>query len=194
MKERKIIYKFFKKIYLPLLKILFRPKFYGKDNIPNNEGIILAGNHKHAVDPVVVMSSTKRIVHFMAKEEVSSGVHGKLFDALGIIRVYKDKTKNVASVIEAENLLKNGGALGIFPEGTRNRTNNNLLKFRLGTVKMAKETGVRIVPFAIRGKYKLFRKGLEIEFGKPINIKNMDMQEANEYLTDEVLKLLMKGR
>ena len=67
MKERKIIYSFFKLIYIPLLTILYRPKFYGKENIPKDGSIVIAGNHKHAVDPVVVMTSTKRIVHFMAK-------------------------------------------------------------------------------------------------------------------------------
>ena len=194
MKERKIIYKFFKLIYIPLLTILYRPKFYGKENIPKDGSIIIAGNHKHAVDPVVVMTSTKRIVHFMAKEEVSKGLHGKLFELLGIIRVYKDKTKNIQSVTIAESMLKDGGVLGIFPEGTRNRTEKDLLKFRQGAVRMAKETGALIVPFAIRGKYKVFRKGIEIEFGTPMDISNMEIEEANENLQEEVLKLLKKGK
>ena len=173
---------------------MYRPKFYGKENIPKEGTIVIAGNHKHAVDPVVVMTSTKRIVHFMAKEEVSKGLHGKLFEFLGIIRVYKDKTKNVQSVTIAESMLKDGGALGIFPEGTRNRTEKDLLKFRQGAVRMAKETGALIVPFAIRGKYKVFRKGIEIEFGKPMDITNMEIEEANENLQEEVLKLLKKGK
>ena len=40
------------------------------ENIPKDEAIIFAGNHKHAVDPTMVMMSTKRIVHYMAKEEL----------------------------------------------------------------------------------------------------------------------------
>ena len=194
MKERKISYKLIKGIYLPLLKLLYRPKIYGKENIPKDSGLIFAGNHKHAVDPVVVMSSTKRIVHFMAKEEVSGGLHGKIFNAAGIIRVYRDKTKNVTSVKLAEEILKNGGTLGIFPEGTRNRSKEPLQRFKLGTVRMAKEAGVKILPFAIRGEYRLFRKGLEIEFGKLLDISDIELEEANEILRNEVLKLLMKGK
>ena len=194
MKERKLIYKFLKIIYVPLLKILFRPKVYGKENIPECGGIIFAGNHRHAVDPVVVVSSTKRFVHFMAKEEVSGGLHGKIFDLMGIIRVYKDKSKNIASVLEAKTILKHGGALGIFPEGTRNRTKEILLKFKTGTVIMSKETNAKIVPFAIRGKYRLFRKGLEIEFGNPIDVSAMEVRDANDYLKNEILQLLMKGK
>ena len=194
MKERKVIYKFFKLLYIPLLMILFRPKFYGKENIPKKGAIIIAGNHKNAVDPVVVMTSTKRIVHFMAKEDVSKGLHGKLFELLGIIRIYKDKTKNIQAITVTETVLRSDGAIGIFPEGTRNRTEKDLLKFREGAVRIAKETGANIVPFAIRGQYRYFRKGLEIEFGKPINIKDMEISEANKYLEDEVLKLLKKGK
>ena len=192
MKERKVIYNVLKSVSVILLKIVFRPKVYGKENIPKTGAIILAGNHKHALDPIVVVSGTKRFVHFMAKEEVSGGLHGKIFDLVGIIRVYRDKSKNIASVLEAEDMLKSGGTLGIFPEGTRNRTDKPLLKFRIGTVSMATKTETQIVPFAIRGNYRIFRKGLEIEFGKPVDVGKMEIQEANDYLKDEVLKLLTK--
>ena len=190
-KENKFIYCFFKCIYRPLLKIIYRPKVIGKENIPKDGAIIIAGNHKHAVDPVVIMSSTNRIVHFLAKEEVCKGLHGKIFNKLGVIRVYRSKA-NTKAVIEAENILKNGGTIGIFPEGTRNRTENKLLKFRSGTVRMAKDTNTLILPFAIEGKYRLFRKGLVLEFGKPIDVADMDTQEANEYLKEQVLNLLRK--
>lgn len=190
MKERKKIYKLFKIIYMPLMKLIFRPKVYGKENIPQEGAIILAGNHKHALDPVLVASNCHRFVHFMAKEEVSSGLLKKAFDWVGVIRVYKDRSKNVQSVLEAETLLRAGGTLGIFPEGTRNRTDNVLLKFKTGTVKMAIETNTKIVPFAIKGQYRPFRKGLELEFGKPIDVHELEIKQANELLKSEVYKLL----
>lgn len=108
---------------------------------------------------------------------------------VGTIKVHRNKSNPVA-VMEAEDILKHGGAVGIFPEGTRNRTNEDLLKFRHGTVSIAKKTNSKIVPFAIRGKYKIFRKGLSIKFGKPIDVSNMEIEEANDYLRGEVLKLL----
>lgn len=193
MKEHKIIYKIFKVIYVPLLKLIFRPKVYGKEHIPISGSLIIAGNHKHALDPILVTSNCNRFVHFMAKEEVSGGIFTKLFDLIGIIRVYKDKNKNVQSVILAKNLLKSGGTLGIFPEGTRNRTNQPLQHFKTGTVKIAKETNTKIIPFAIRGNYKFFKKGLEIEFGKPISVDSMEISDANNYLKQEILQLLIKN-
>ena len=192
MKENKNhLYKICKIIYSVLLKILFRPTVYGIENIPKEGSLIFAGNHRHALDPIVVMSNTNRVVHYMAKEELFKGLHGIIFEKIGLIKVHRNKS-NPLAVIEAENILKEGGTIGVFPEGTRNRTANELLKFKHGTVVIAKKTNTKIVPFAIKGKYKLFRKGVIIEFGKPIDVRKMELEEANEYLRNEVLKLLRK--
>ena len=190
-KENKFIYNFFKVIYSTLLKIIYRPRVIGKENIPKEGSLIFAGNHKHAVDPTIVMSSTSRLVHFLAKEEVCKGLHGKVFDKLGVIRVHRGKA-NTGAVIEAENILNSGGTIGIFPEGTRNRTDKELLKFRSGTVRIAKDTNSLILPFAIKGKYRIFRKGITLELGKSIDVTGMEIDEANEYLKQEILNLLRK--
>lgn len=190
MKENKL-YKVCKVIYTFLLKIIFRPRVYGKENIPKQGPIIFAGNHRHAADPIMVMSSTKRQVHYMAKEFLFKGLHGILFKKIGTIKISNDKG-NPLAVMEAMRVLKQGGAVGIFPEGTRNRTNQELLKFRQGTVVIAKNTNALIVPFAIRGKYKVFQKSVVLEYGEPIDISKMETEEANEYLKDKVLQLLRK--
>ena len=181
-----------KPIYTILLKIIFRPKVIGKENIPKDGALIFAGNHKHAVDPTMVMMSTDRVVHYMAKEELFKGLHGILFRKIGLIKIYRGKS-NPQAVIEAENVLNAGGTIGIFPEGTRNKGEEELLRFRHGAVRIAQKTGSPILPFAIKNKYKIFRKSVVIEFGKPIDVTNMEIEEANEYLRNEVLKLLRNG-
>lgn len=191
MKENKVLYKICKLIYTVLLKVLFRPTAIGIENIPEDGAIIFAGNHRHAFDPVVVMTHTKRIVHYMAKESLFKGLHGILFKHLGLIKVYRTKN-NPEAIQSAVELLKQGGTLGIFPEGTRNKTEEPLLKFKHGAAKIAKETNSKIVPFAIKGEYKLFRKKLIIEFGKPIDVSDMEVEVANDYIRNEVLNLLRK--
>ena len=192
MKEEKnAVYNLVKPIYTILLKIIFRPKIVGKENIPEDGALIFAGNHKHAVDPTMVMMSTRRIVHYMAKEELFRGLHGIFLKKIGLIKVYRGRS-NPNAVIEAEKVLNNGGTVGIFPEGTRNKTNEELLKFRHGAVAIAKKTNTKILPFAIKNKYKIFRKSVILEFGKPIDVSNMETEEANEYLKNEVLNLLRK--
>lgn len=190
-KEKNLIYSILKPIYTALLKIVFRPKIIGKENIPKDGALIFAGNHKHAVDPTMVMISTDRIVHYMAKEELFKGIHGIILRKMGLIKVYRGRA-NPNAVKEAEKILYKAGTVGIFPEGTRNKTNTELLKFRHGAVAIAKKTETKIQPFAIRNKYKILKKSVEIEFGKPIEVSEMEIEEANEYLRNEVLKLLRK--
>lgn len=137
------------------------------------------------------MMSTDRIVHYMAKEELFKGLHGKIFNKIGLIKVYRGKP-NYKAIEEAEKILNNGGTIGIFPEGTRNKTQNNLLEFRKGAVRIAKSTNTPILPFAIKGEYKLFRKSITLEFGNPIDVNKMEIEEGNEYLRNEVLKLYRK--
>lgn len=191
MKENKPLYHFLKIIYSSILKILYRPKAKGTENIPEEGAVIFVGNHRHAFDPVVVMTYTKRIVHYMAKESLFKGIHGLLFKGIGLIKVYRTRS-NPTAVVEAVEILKRGGTVGIFPEGTRNKTDQELLKFRHGAVAIAKQANAKIVPFAIRGEYKLFKKGLEIEFGEPVDINKMEIEEANNYMRNEVLELLRK--
>lgn len=191
MKEKNRLYKFLRIIYSGLLRILYRPVAYGLENIPEQGPIIFAGNHRHAFDPIVVMTFTKRIVHYMAKESLFKGLHGVLFKRIGLIKVYRTRGNSTA-VREAEEILKNGGTVGIFPEGTRNKTSEELLRFRHGAVRIAKQSDSKIIPFAIKGGYRLFRKVLNIEFGEPVDISKMDIEEANEYIRNEVLKLLRK--
>lgn len=191
MKENKVLYKICKLIYTVLLKVLFRPTAIGTENIPEDGAIIFAGNHRHAFDPVVVMTHTKRIVHYMAKESLFKGLHGILFKHLGLIKVYRTKN-NPEAIQSAVELLKQGGTLGIFPEGTRNKTEEPLLKFKHGAAKIAKEANSKIVPFAIKGEYKVFRKKLIIEFGKPIDVSDMEVEVATDYIRNEVLNLLRK--
>ena len=192
MKEKNIVYYLIKPIYTILLKIIFRPKVIGKENIPKEGSLIFAGNHKHAVDPTMVMMSTDRVVHYMAKEELFKGLHGMLFRKIGLIKIHRGKS-NPQAVIEAEKILSAGGTIGIFPEGTRNKGKEELLKFRYGAVRIAKKTNSQILPFAIRNKYKIFKKSVVIEFGKPIDVSDMEIEEANEYLRNEVMKLLRNG-
>lgn len=191
MKEKSKSYKICKWIYKPLLKLLYKPTVEGLENVPKNEKIILAGNHKHAYDPIVVMSFIDRQIHFMAKEELFKGLRGAILDEIGMIKVFReDKTKNASSMLKAEEILEKQGVIGVFPEGTRNRTNQKLLNFRKGAVKLAQKTDTNIVPFAIKGKYRLFGNELKLVFGAPINVSQMDLEIANGHLQKEVERLL----
>ena len=178
--------------YKTLKFILYRPTIINKEKIPAEKAFIFAGNHKNALDPALVALSTKRTVRFLAKKELLEGKTKLFFKAIKAIPVDRKHT-SVSAVDTAIKILKDNGVISLFPEGTRNKTNKILLPFKFGAVSMAKKTKSPIVPFAITGDYKLFRKGIKIEFGEQIDISKMELQEANEYLMQKVEELIKKN-
>ena len=133
----------------PIFKWYYKPTIINKEVIPKEGPILIVGNHKHLFDQCLAIISTKRVIHYMAKKEYwDSKKTAWFFDLAGCIPVNRQTKDNDAKNAAVE-VLKNGGAIGLFPEGTRNRTNEILLPFKFGTVKMAQETGETIVTFGI---------------------------------------------
>ena len=182
-----LLYKILRPIIKYLFKTLYRPKIIGSENIPKSGRIILAGNHTHNLDCAMLISSTKRNIHFLAKVELFKGFKKILFSNMGLIPVNrKIKDKNV--LIHAYNYLEKEKVIGIFPEGTHGK--GKILPFKIGAVKMAYETKSDIIPFSITGKYKIFSKDLKIVFGKPIKVKNSNLEKENEKLRNIVVKMV----
>lgn len=185
-------YKFFRTILGPIFRFYYNPKIYNKEVIPKEGPIIIAGNHKHLMDQCSVIISTKRVVHYMAKKEYFDSKKTKwFFSSAGCIPVdrsiHDDNAKNAALEV-----LENNGAIGIFPEGTRNKTKEFLLPFKFGAVSMAKKTNATIIPFGIRGDYKFRSKNLQVHFGKPFKVGDMSLEEANKKLEKEIGNLMKK--
>ena len=183
-------YKFLKFILKPIYKIYYNPKIYNKENLNIDGPIIIAGNHINIMDQCNIIISTKRVITYMAKKEYFDSFKTRwFFKSVGCIPVNRG-SKEDTSKIEAIKVLKNNGAIGIFPEGTRNKTKEKLLPFKYGTVSMAKETNATIIPFAIIGNYKFRSKNLKVKIGKPFKVENMTLEEANNYLYNEVSNLI----
>ena len=186
--EKMGAYSFFKTILVPIFKFWYRPTIIGKENIPKDGPILIVGNHKHLYDQCLAIIATKRPIHYMAKKEYFDGRHAWFFKLVGCIPVDRSKKDNNAISLALE-VLKNGYALGLFPEGTRNKTDQFLLPFKYGAVSMAHKTDSLIVPFGITGDYKFRSKNLTIRFGKPFKVDD-DLEKANKKLEKEVEKLM----
>ena len=183
------LYKIVRPFITFLFKLIYHPKIIGSEFIPKKEGIVLAGNHTNNFDCVLLISSTKRCIHFLAKDELYNGTKKILFKHMGIIPVNR-RTKDKFALAKAKSFLNKDMAIGIFPEGTFNRSDNVILPFKIGAVKMAHDTNSKIVPFTITGKYKLLKKSVKITFYKPIDIKSDNLDEANENLMKFISKKL----
>lgn len=186
-------YKLLKPILSPIFKFYYNPKVYNKEVIPKDGPILIVGNHKHVMDQCSIIISTKRIVHYMAKKEYFDGKLAWFFRITGCISVDRSIHDEDAKRSALE-ILESGGAVGLFPEGTRNKTKEFLLSFKLGTVSMAQKTGATIVPFGVTGDYRFRSKDLTVRFGEPFKVsKDEDLVEANKRLEQTVGDLMRKN-
>jgi len=187
-----ILYKVLRTTLKPLFKLLYRPQYINLENIPDYGPVILAGNHTKALDAALMLGGPKRVVHMMAKKELfNTKLKSAFFKSMGCISVDRSIHDNIAKS-EAIEVLNNNEVLGIFPEGTVNKTKKILLPFKYGAVPFANKTNCYIVPFAITGKYKLFRKSIKIIYGKPYKIKD-NLEIENNRLMKYVKDLIIKG-
>ena len=181
------LYRVVRPIISLLFKIIYNPKIIGKENIKKEGRIILAGNHTNILDAVLLMSTTKRSIHFLAKDELWKGLKRVIFSNMGLIPVNR-RTKDKNALKEAIKYLNNDQVIGIFPEGTIGK--NGLLPFKMGAVKMAYETKSKILPFVITGKYRIFFNDLKIEFLEEVEIKSDDLEKENEKLRSKISKMV----
>ena len=192
MKKNKMYgFRFLRFVLAPIFKLYYNPTIIGKENIPKEGSILIVGNHKHLMDQCLAIISTKRVIHYMAKKEYFDGKFAWFFKLAGCIPVDRSKKDENAKSSGLE-VLRNGEVLGLFPEGTRNRTENFLLPFKFGAVSMANETDSYLVPFGITGDYKFRSKNLTIRFGKPFKACD-DLEKANKKLEEEVAKLMRQN-
>ena len=191
MKNKMYGFRFLRFVLAPIFKLYYNPTIIGKENIPKEGSILIVGNHKHLMDQCLAIISTKRVIHYMAKKEYFDGKFAWFFKLAGCIPVDRSKKDENAKSSGLE-VLRNGEVLGLFPEGTRNRTDNFLLPFKFGAVSMANKTDSYLVPFGITGDYKFRSKNLTIRFGKPFKACD-DLEKANKKLEEEVAKLMRQN-
>ena len=141
-----------------------------------------------------VMIVTRRVIHYMAKEEYFEGNFAWFFKLAGCIkvdrRIHDEEAKRIAL-----DYLNKEEAVGIFPEGTRNKTLGtpdevDLLPFKFGAVSLAKKSNALIVPFGISGEYTGRKGNLVCRIGKPFSVSDMELEDANELLREKILKLM----
>lgn len=181
----------------PIMRVLFRfyynPKIINKEVIPKEGPILIVGNHKHIYDQCLTIMATKRVIHYMAKKEYFDGKMAWFFKLVGCIPVDRS-IKDHNATDKALKVLNSGGAIGLFPEGTRNKAKDVfLLPFKFGTVSMAKKTNATIIPFGLTGDYKFRSKNLTIRYGTPFKVGEMDLEDANKKLYEEVERLMREN-
>jgi 1-acyl-sn-glycerol-3-phosphate acyltransferase len=141
----------------------------GREGFPRSGGLIVASNHISYLDPPLIGTAATRELHYLAKEELFRvPVLGPLITAFNSIPIRRGMA-DLSGLTRATELLKSGGALIMFPEGSRMR-DGELHPGRPGVGMLAANSGAAIVPCYISGsdrpKQWLFRSvRLRVSFG-----------------------------
>jgi 1-acyl-sn-glycerol-3-phosphate acyltransferase len=179
-------YDFAKSVVYGVFKPWYRIEAIGLENFPKEGGVLLCANHIHNFDPLVVGIMAPRPVHYMAKEEIFSvpvlGKVVKMCNAFPVKRGFSDRE----ALRTGLKLLKDGHVFGLFPEGTRSK-NGELGKGLSGAGFFALRTDALVVPCAIIGPYKSFRK-LKVVYGEPIDLDGLRKEKAS---AEQVTELIM---
>lgn len=177
-----------KAIFHFLVIIVYRPKVTGRENIPTEGAFIICPNHVHALDSAVILTTQKRKVNFMAKEELfKNGFIKFLAKVFGIFPVRRGG-RDLEAIKTSLRILKRGEILAMFPEGTRQGLAKGV-KPKSGAILIAAKAGVPIIPCGVKGSFKPFTK-VTLNYGKPIIIDdNIDLQ--NKEVLDEHTQSMM---
>ena len=207
----RLFYWFLKWIAIgPLLKMVFRPKATGVENVPEVGPAILASNHLSYADWLFMPLTITRRVTFVAKAEyfTSPGIKGwfqkKFFSGSGQVPI--DRTSGSAAegaLASAKRILGDGELFGIYPEGTRSH-DGRLYRGKTGVARLALETKVPVIPVAVVGTDVVAPPGKKfgritqprVRFGKPLDFSRYEGLENDRYIlrsiTDEIMYEIMQ--
>lgn len=156
----------------------------GEENVPKDAPVLYIGNHRSIFDIVITYARCPRVTGYISKKSIQKvpllRAWMKRLHCLFIDREdVKEALKTILSGIENVN---NGISMCIFPEGTRNKTEDELLPFKEGSFKIAEKSGCAIVPMAISNSAEIFenhfpkikKTHVVLEYGAPIYPRELD--------------------
>lgn len=179
------LYKFRKKyikianIWKFIYRVIFKCDLIFENNMKFIDNAIYICDHKSALDiPILLYVLKAHTPRLLIKKELKGSLLGNILSEIGAVWVNRDSS---ISGKRAQNALiqtiLNGGSILIFPEGTRNKTEQPLLPFRYGALYIAQITGVPIVPMAMKKNNK---NSFSIKVAAPMYINKCDILEPKK--------------
>jgi 1-acyl-sn-glycerol-3-phosphate acyltransferase len=189
----------------PLFWAVFRPRVSGREHVPLTGPVILASNHLSFIDSIAIPLMAPRKVSYLAKAEyfTGSGIGGwfsrALFTGVGALPVERETSRAAQAALDtALSVLKDGGAFGIYPEGTRSR-DGRLARGKTGVAWLALTADCPVVPVAVKGTDRVQPVGarwprphrITVTFGEPLTFPDQRGQAGKgrprRVVTDRIM-------
>lgn len=190
----------------PLLRLIYRPKAEGVDNVPATGAAILAPNHLSFIDSLFIPLLTKRRLVYIGKADYFDKWRTRWFvKAVGVIPVRREGgSAGEAAIQTGIRLLREGHLIAIYPEGTRS-PDGRLYRGKTGVARMALEAQVPVIPVAVEGTDEIMPIGMRfprtipgrvrVQFGRPLRFdRHYDTPKDRFVLrsvTDEIMYEIM---
>ena len=163
----------------------------GEENVPKDQPVLYIGNHRSYFDIIITYSRCPRLTGYVAKDSMKKvpllSVWMSRLHCLFINR--SDVKEALKTILAGIDNIKNGISMCIFPEGTRNKTEDLMLPFKEGSFKIAEKSGCPIIPMAITNSADVLEAHMPrvkkahviVEYGKPIYPEELD-KETKKHL------------
>lgn len=169
----------------------------GLEHIPGEGGLLIAVNHLCRFDPLAIFSVIDRpdITGLVADKYQQHPIIAPVVRVVGGIWIQREDT-DFHALRKATEYLRNGGILGIAPEGTRS-TSRGLIEAKTGVAYLADKTGVPVAPAVVIGTDRIFqawgklrRPQVTVRFGEPFSLAPLERKHRAAQLqenTDEIM-------
>ena len=179
----------------------------GEENVPKDAPVLYIGNHRSFFDIVITYARCPRLTGYVAKDSLKKipllSIWMKRLHCLFLDR--KDIKAGLKTILTGIDQIKNGISMCIFPEGTRNKTQDEMLPFKEGSMKMAEKTGCPIIPIAITNSAEILENHMPrikrchvlLRYGEPILVNELDKEQKKflgAYTRDMILKMLEEDK
>lgn len=176
--------------------VYFRFRVHGRENVPENGALILAGNHQSFLDPVFCGISVKRHLTYVARDSLwRFGPFGRLIGSVNAIPVSRDKA-DIAAMRMIIDRLRQGEAVCLYPEGTRT-LDGRIAAFKPGFGLLCRRSKASIIPVLVEGgfdcwpRHKKFPSpgAINVWFGEVLPPERV-LTMTNEELADTLSRTL----
>lgn len=189
-------YKFAIGVFRCFSKIFFKFEVIGIENIPKEGNLIIGANHKSNLDAIFIASAiqNREIAPIGKKELFDNKILGYLLNKLNVIPINRDKP-DVSTIKNILRAIKDGYAVGIFPEGTRVKE-PGFGEAKAGLSMFAIKGKALVLPVSIISNYKLLNR-VTIYIDKPISFEEYYKEKLNsqdyERLSQNVLEVIKEN-
>jgi 1-acyl-sn-glycerol-3-phosphate acyltransferase len=194
-------------ILRPLIPALMRNDWHGQQNLPASGGMILAANHLSYADVLAIALFADQAGHypvFLAKSTLFGiPLLGPIMRKLGQLPVYRGQADAALVLRDAEQGIRNGACVIVYPEGTASRDPDLWpMAAKTGVARLALSSGAPVIPVAHWGAQRILpygsfrprllpRKRVQVIAGPPVDLSAFDGQPLNSQTLRKATELIM---